>query len=82
MDTHTLTLRSDKFATAIWVTRFSLILIKLPISIFQISKFLPVQQKSRIRETLNLSTDADHRTDIFFGGGMVKKNKIKIKNNI
>ena len=30
-------------------------------------------QKSRIRETMNLSTDADHRTNIFFWGGMVKK---------
>ena len=30
-------------------------------------------QKSRIRETLNLSTDADHRTNIFFGGGDGKK---------
>ena len=37
-------------------------------------------KKSRIRETLNLSTDADHRTNIFFLGGMVKKNtKNKIK---
>ena len=26
-------------------------------------------EKSRIRETMNLSTDADHRTNIFFGGG-------------
>ena len=33
------------------------------------------QKKSRIRETLNLSTDADHRTHIFFGGGMVKKKR-------
>ena len=28
-----------------------------------------VKKKSRIRETMNLSTDADHRTDIFFWGG-------------
>ena len=34
---------------------------------------LPPLEKSRIRETLNLSTDADHRTNIFFGGGMVKE---------
>ena len=26
-------------------------------------------KKSRLRETLNLSTDADHRTDIFLGWG-------------
>ena len=36
------------------------------------------QKKSRIRETLNLSTDADHRTDILFWGGDGKK-KTKIK---
>ena len=35
-------------------------------------------EKSRIRETLNLSTDADHRTNIFLGGGMITK---KIKKN-
>ena len=34
-------------------------------------------KKYRIRETLNLSTDADHRTNIFFWGGMVKIKKIK-----
>ena len=33
------------------------------------------QKKSRIRETLNLSTDADHRTDIFLLGGDGKKEK-------
>ena len=32
-------------------------------------------KKSRIRETMNLSTDADHRTDIFFGGDGKKKQK-------
>ena len=40
-------------------------------------------KKSRIRETLNLSTDADHRTDTFFWGGtdgQIKK-KLKLKNN-
>ena len=31
------------------------------------------KKKSRIRETMNLSTDADHRTDIFLGGGWKKK---------
>ena len=35
------------------------------------------KEKSRIRETMNLSTDADHRTDIFFWGGDGKKNKNK-----
>ena len=28
-----------------------------------------IWEKSRIRETLTLSTDADHRTDNFFWGG-------------
>ena len=37
------------------------------------------QKKSRIRETLNLSTDADHRTDIFFWGGDCKTKKKKKK---
>ena len=32
------------------------------------------EKKSRIRETLNLSTDADHRTNIFFVGDGKKKN--------
>ena len=37
-----------------------------------------LEEKFRIRETMNLSTDVDHRTDIFFGGGHgQKKNKIK-----
>ena len=41
------------------------------------SKSKILLEKSRIRETLNLSTDADHRTDIFWGGGMVKKEEEK-----
>ena len=32
-------------------------------------------EKSRIRETLNLLTDADRRTDIFLEGGDGKKKK-------
>ena len=36
-------------------------------------KVLEVVKKSRIRETPNLSTDADHRTDIFFWGGDGRK---------
>ena len=36
------------------------------------------EEKSRIRETLNLSTDADHRTNIFLGGDDKKK---KFKKN-
>ena len=54
---------------------------KVEIKIVYIVAFLPLylNKKSCIRETLNLSTDADHRTDIFFwGGGMVKK----IKKNV
>ena len=40
-------------------------------------------QKSRIRETLNLSTDADHRTDNLFGDGdCKKKQKNKTKKNM
>ena len=39
----------------------------------------PIPKKSRIRETLNLSTDADHRTNIFFGGGWSKLKKSKNK---
>ena len=36
-----------------------------------------ISEKSRIQETMNLSTDADHRTDTFFlGRGMVKKKKV------
>ena len=35
-------------------------------------------KKSRIQETLNLSTDADHRTNNFFLGGDGKK-KLKFK---
>ena len=35
------------------------------------------QKKSRIRKTLNLSTNADHRTDIFLGAGMVQKRRRK-----
>ena len=44
----------------------------------------PKQQvkKSRIRETLNISTDADHRTDIFLGGMVKKKEKQKEKKNV
>ena len=32
-------------------------------------KIIKGRKQSRIRETLNLSTDADHRTDSFFLGG-------------
>ena len=39
-------------------------------------------KKSRIRETLNLSTDADHRTNNFFGGGDCKKKNNNNNNNI
>ena len=31
-----------------------------------VKKYVCLNKKSRIRETLNLSTDADHRTNIFF----------------
>ena len=34
-----------------------------------IAQYLKRDKKSRIRETMNLSTDADHRTDIYLGGG-------------
>ena len=39
-------------------------------------------KKSRIRETLNLSTNADHKTDIYFflGGGWSKIKNLKLKN--
>ena len=36
-------------------------------------------KKSRIRETLNLLTDADHRTNIFFWGGEWSKKEKKKK---
>ena len=39
-------------------------------------------KKSRIRETLNLSTDADHRTDNFFWGGNGRKKRKKKKKNM
>ena len=52
----------------------------LQIDFMQTMKFVSKVLKSRIRETLNLSTDADHRTNIyiyiyFFLGGGVKKRK-------
>ena len=34
---------------------------------------IPLEKKSRIRETLTLSTDADHRTDNFFWAEIIKK---------
>ena len=37
------------------------------------------EEKSRIRETMNLSTDADHRTDILFGGDGKKEKRKKKK---
>ena len=45
--------------------------------IISLGKMTIRRKKYRIRETMNLSTDADHRTNIFFGRGVVKKEKRK-----